>query len=54
MVLDLGVSPDRIIYAHPTKPKSHIRYAYARGVNKMTFDSEEELDKIKENHHSAK
>ncbi|XP_072288996.1 ornithine decarboxylase-like [Eucyclogobius newberryi] len=46
LVLSLGVSPDRIIYAHTTKPASHLRHARASGVDTMTFDCEDELDKI--------
>ena len=53
-VLDLGVSPDRIIYANPCKQASYIKYAYKNGVNCMTFDNEQELYKIKENHPQAK
>uniref|UniRef100_A0A3B4GFS9 Ornithine decarboxylase-like n=1 Tax=Pundamilia nyererei TaxID=303518 RepID=A0A3B4GFS9_9CICH len=46
LALSLGVKPDDIIYAHTTKPLSHIRYACAHRVNLMTFDNEEELLKI--------
>lgn len=46
-VLDLGVHPDRIIFANPTKPGSHIRHAAKENVKTMTFDSEIELSKIK-------
>uniref|UniRef100_UPI0037E76F41 synaptic vesicular amine transporter-like n=1 Tax=Semicossyphus pulcher TaxID=241346 RepID=UPI0037E76F41 len=46
LALSLGVAPDKIIYAHTTKPRSHIKYACAHGVNMMTFDSEDELLKI--------
>jgi len=53
-VLDLGVSPSRIIYANPCKQASMIRYAYKSGVEYMTFDNETELYKIKENHPNAK
>lgn len=53
-VLDLGVSPDRIIFANPCKQASFIKYAYKVGVNHMTFDNEHELYKIKENHPNAK
>ncbi|ORY87538.1 pyridoxal-dependent decarboxylase [Protomyces lactucae-debilis] len=45
-VLDLGVSPDRIIYANPCKAASYIRYAGAVGVQATTFDNAEELHKI--------
>ncbi|XP_041813871.1 ornithine decarboxylase-like isoform X2 [Chelmon rostratus] len=54
LALDLGATPDKIIYAHPTKPRSHIRYACAHGVNLMTFDSEDELLKIALCHAKAK
>lgn len=45
-VLSLGVSPDRIIYANPTKPLSQIQYASSVGVDTMTFDNVNELYKI--------
>ncbi|XP_037649018.1 ornithine decarboxylase-like isoform X1 [Sebastes umbrosus] len=53
-VLSLGVTPDRIINAHTTKPLSHIKYARAHGVDMMTFDSEDELQKISLCHAKAK
>jgi ornithine decarboxylase len=46
-VLEMGVSPDRIIYAHPCKDKNSLRIACEKGVNRMTFDNEHELYKIK-------
>lgn len=46
-VLQLGVRPERIIFANPAKMASHIRYAAAAGVNTMTFDNETELVKVK-------
>ncbi|KAM9779975.1 ornithine decarboxylase-like [Neosynchiropus ocellatus] len=46
MVLAVGVPPDKIIYAHTIKAKSHLTYACSQGVNLMTFDNEEELKKI--------
>lgn len=46
-ILALGVSPDRIIFANPMKPSSHLRYASANNVKTMTFDSEIELHKIR-------
>ena len=46
-VLSLGVEPSRIIYANPSKAKSHMRYAKRQGVRKMTFDGADELHKIK-------
>lgn len=53
-ILELGVSPDRIIYAHPCKATSFIKYACKMGVNTMTFDNEDELFKIKANHPNAR
>jgi len=53
-VLDLGVSPHRIIFANPCKQASNIKYAYKMGVDYMTFDNEYELYKIKEHHPNAK
>ena len=53
-VLDLGVAPDRIIYANPCKQISHLKYAASRGVDLLVFDSECELHKIKELYPSAR
>ncbi|KAK9465222.1 pyridoxal-dependent decarboxylase [Lipomyces arxii] len=47
LVMSLGVSASRIVYAHPCKAASFIRYAAERDVRKMTFDNAEELHKIK-------
>ncbi|XP_060078085.1 ornithine decarboxylase-like [Ylistrum balloti] len=46
-ILELGVDPSRIIYANPCKQNSHLSYAKEHNVDLMTFDSEEELIKIK-------
>ncbi|XP_060536968.1 ornithine decarboxylase 1-like [Cylas formicarius] len=53
-VLSLGVGPDRIIFANPAKPASHIRHAESVGVSIMTFDNETELHKIKKLYTNAK
>jgi ornithine decarboxylase len=45
-VLDLGVPPSRIIFAHPCKRACDIRYARDHGVGLTTFDTESELHKI--------
>ncbi|KAM9843157.1 ornithine decarboxylase-like [Aulostomus maculatus] len=52
--LSLGVTPDKIIYAHTIKPQSHIRCACAHGIDLMTFDNEEELLKISRFHAKAR
>lgn len=46
-ILDLGVDASRIIYAHPCKPASHMKYAAKMNVPLMTFDNETELHKVK-------
>ena len=46
LVLASGGSPDRIVYAHPTKPISHLQAARALGVRLMVFDNASELEKI--------
>lgn len=53
MVLSLGVSPDRIIFANPCKPASHIQYARHVGVKMMTFDNAAELSKVKQHYPEA-
>ena len=54
MILDLGVSPDRIIYANPCKQASHLKYAARKGVDIMTVDDELELHKVKKYFPAAK
>jgi len=53
-ILGCGVAPSRIIYANPTKMKSHILYAKSSGVEMMTFDNKDELYKIAECYPEAK
>ena len=45
-VLELGVDPDRIIYANPCKHPQDIEWADAHGITLTTFDSPCELSKI--------
>lgn len=52
-VLDMGVSPHRIIFANPCKQASNIKYACRVGVDYMTFDNEAELRKIRDHHPNA-
>eukprot|EP00128_Syssomonas_multiformis_P001056 Colp12_sorted_trinity150504_noHs@1980 len=53
-VLQLGVPTDKIIYANPCKPASHVKFAAANGVHMVTFDNEHELHKMKEHNPNAK
>jgi ornithine decarboxylase len=45
-VLDLGCKPEQIIFANPIKTQAQLEFAAKHKVWKMTFDSEEELEKI--------
>ncbi len=45
-VLDLGASPDKIIFANTIKSSEDIAFAHKNKVNLMTFDNESELYKI--------
>lgn len=54
IVLDLGVSPELIIFANPFKEISHLKYAARMGVKVMSFDCEMELQKVKQFCPSAK
>jgi len=47
-ILNMGVSPSRIVYANPCKQASHIRFANEHNVSLTTFDNERELHKIKQ------
>jgi ornithine decarboxylase len=49
-VLALGVHPRSIVYANPCKPESHLEHAAAAGVNLTTYDSEEEVAKVRRCH----
>ncbi|DAZ98124.1 TPA: hypothetical protein N0F65_003110 [Lagenidium giganteum] len=53
-VLSHGVDPNDIIYANPCKQSSHIQYATSQSVDMMTFDSHDELTKIKSINPNAK
>jgi ornithine decarboxylase len=46
LVLSLGASPDKIIFANTIKSNEDIAFAYKNKVKLMTFDNEPELYKI--------
>ncbi|XP_015113487.1 ornithine decarboxylase [Diachasma alloeum] len=54
LVMENGVSPDRIIFANPIKGNSHIRYAKKVGVERMTVDTTGEVLKLKNLYPEAK
>lgn len=53
-VLSAGVAPQDVIYANPCKQPSHVAFAGSQGVDTMTFDSTDELTKIKAINPNAK
>lgn len=53
-VLEIGVSPTRIVFANPCKPTSFVRGAARAGVDMMTFDNADELYKVARAHPRAK
>ena len=53
-VLDIGVSPSRIIYANPCKASSFVRQAARQRVSMTTFDNLDELAKMKKFHPTCK
>ena len=53
-VLDMGVSPKRIIYANPCKASSFVRRSKAQDVMLTTFDNMDELYKMKKFHPDCK
>jgi len=53
-ILNMGVSPSRIVYANPCKQASHIRFASEHDVSLTTFDNERELHKLKQLYPTSK
>uniref|UniRef100_A0A6C0EAX1 ornithine decarboxylase n=1 Tax=viral metagenome TaxID=1070528 RepID=A0A6C0EAX1_9ZZZZ len=53
-VLELGASPDKVIYANPTKSDDNIAFARAKDIDLLTFDNEDELYKLRLLHPDAK
>ncbi|KAK9903692.1 hypothetical protein M0R45_001052 [Rubus argutus] len=49
-VLSHGVSPSKIVYANPCKGEYHLKHAASVGVNLATFDSMDEVTKIRKCH----
>ncbi|XP_035788972.1 ornithine decarboxylase-like [Anopheles albimanus] len=45
-ILELGVEPERILFAHPIKSLPALAFARAHGIKRMTFDNECELEKV--------
>ncbi|EAX89268.1 Pyridoxal-dependent decarboxylase, pyridoxal binding domain containing protein [Trichomonas vaginalis G3] len=46
MITELGVDANRIVFSHPLKNHEALVYAKELGVDRMAFDTEEELRKI--------
>lgn len=52
-IMKISDDASRILFAHPCKYPSHLEYAKKNNIKLMTFDSEEELYKIKEYYPNA-
>ncbi len=48
LLINIGISPDKMIYGSAVKPNEHIKYFIDYGVNRFAYDSEDELYKIAE------
>jgi len=46
LALEVGAEPTQIVYANPAKGPDHIRFAREKDVRLMTFDNQQELEKI--------
>ncbi|KAG5190941.1 hypothetical protein JKP88DRAFT_251889 [Tribonema minus] len=53
LALNEGVGPHRIIFAHPCKRPSDIRFAKNKGVKLTTFDSTNEVNKLAQYYHGC-
>jgi len=53
MVKSINVPSEKIIYANPVKDIDHILSAKKYSINLMTFDTIEELSKIKKHYPDA-
>lgn len=53
-IIDMKISPDRIIFANPCKMSNQIKFACAHDVDLLVVDSETELYKIKLYHPDSK
>lgn len=53
-VQSFGVPAESIIFANPTKPISHLKYAAENNVDLMTVDSDFELYKIQQHYPNAR
>lgn len=46
MLSDMGIEPERIVYANPIKTANGLEIARQKGIHSFTFDSESEIGKI--------
>ncbi|MBP2626268.1 MAG: Lysine decarboxylase [Firmicutes bacterium] len=46
LLTEMGIAPERMVYANPVKTPSGLRVAKETGVYKFTFDSESEIGKM--------
>ena len=53
-ILNLKMSPDRIVFAHSCKQMSHLKCAKENDIKMLTADCESELHKTKKHFPEAK
>lgn len=53
-VIGFGVAPESIIFAHPTKQISHLKFASKINVDLMSVDNDFELRKISQHFPDAR
>ncbi|KAF0847638.1 type III PLP-dependent enzyme [Nocardia caishijiensis] len=44
----LGIAADKLCYGNPIKKATHIAYAFAAGVRRFAFDTEDDLERLAE------
>lgn len=50
MLIEIGISPSRILYTNPIKSPASLIYARKVGVSTVTVDNSDELRKVKKYH----
>lgn len=45
-ILGLGGDPNKMVFTHPLKPIRTLKYAKEKGIKRLVYDTEEELEKI--------
>lgn len=54
LLIDVGISPSRMLYTNPIKSPASLLYAREVGVNTATVDNSDEIRKMKQYHPGSK